>query len=298
MAETATQTIWTNKEAEPATPAAGLPALLHAILKDFTRSIPTDTARRVLRLVSGFRLSVAMALLAVTVLFTDPPLLGTKDLELFVTTAIAYCAVAIGFVAIQRAAWAPTLVPVEVLLDIVAVAVLSYASGGVSSGIGGLLVVFVGAASLALTARYALFAAALATLAVLGEQIASFIQGTSISNEFISAGVLGAIILMTAAVANPLARRLEESEALARQRGIDLANLAQLNDYIIQNLRESIVVVDAANDVRLMNQPAAEVLGASSRTPGQPLQQVSAAVFEAVLNRWREGRERLAQLPT
>ena len=58
------------------------------------------------------------------------------------------------------------------------------------------------------------------------------------------AGVLGGILLFVSFAAHPLARRIGESEALARQRGIDLENLAQLNDYIIQNLRESIVVVD------------------------------------------------------
>ena len=297
MAETTAEPTWTEDRTSTAGPEPGLRGTLHGVLKGFTRSVTTDTARRVLRLVSGFRLCVVMALLAVALLFRDSPLLGTRDFDLFVATAIAYGVLAIIFFANQRTRMATILVPVEVVLDILGVSTLAYASGGMPSGIAGLLVVFVGAASLALTARYALFAAALAALVVLGEQIATFLQGISVTTDFISAGVLGAIVLMTAAVANPLARRLEESEALARQRGIDLANLAQLNDYIIQNLRESIVVVDAANDVRLMNQPAAEVLGASSRSPGQPLQQVSPQL-QRVLQDWREGRERIAQLPT
>ncbi len=48
--------------------------------------------------------------------------------------------------------------------------------------------------------------------------------------------------MILALAAGPFARRFAESEALARQRGVDLENLNQLNEYIVQNLRESIVV--------------------------------------------------------
>src|SRR5690606_2717739 len=138
----------------------------------------------------------------------------------------------------------PRLALVELAVDILAITLLMHASGGVRSGIGGLLVVFVGAGSITLRGREAFFTAAIAALAILAEQTISVLYRQAPSREFIAAGVLGGIIFLIASVAYPLARRLEESEALARQRGIDLANLAQLNEYIIQNLRESIVVVD------------------------------------------------------
>ena len=43
----------------------------------------------------------------------------------------------------------------------------------------------------------------------------------------------------------PLARSLRESEERVRQREVDVANLAELNQFIVQHLRESILVVDA-----------------------------------------------------
>ena len=149
--------------------------------------------------------------------------------------------------------------------------------------------VLVGAASLRLSNERALFAAAISALAVLGEQTLAFSQGLSPVNAFIPAGFLGAIIFLVAAAANPLARRLRESEALAMQRGIDLANLAQLNDYVIQNLRESLVVVDAADEIRLINQSAADLLGADVHKAGQGLQQVSPELAR-VLRNWRAGQ--------
>ena len=56
----------------------------------------------------------------------------------------------------------------------------------------------------------------------------------------------------------PFAARLRESEALAKQREIDLANLNELNEFIVQHLRESILVVDESDQVRLINETAAQ----------------------------------------
>jgi two-component system sensor histidine kinase PilS (NtrC family) len=86
--------------------------------------------------------------------------------------------------------------------------------------------------------------------------------GVSDTSNYSAAGVLGAIIFAISLAARPLARRIQFSEALARQRGVDLANLSELNEYIVQHLRESIVVVDADDRVRLMNSSAALLLGA------------------------------------
>ena len=62
--------------------------------------------------------------------------------------------------------------------------------------------------------------------------------------------------------------------------------MAQLNDYIIQHLRESIVVVDEHGNIRLINQSAAKHLGASTREPGQSLHTVSPDLHRIVL-KWR-----------
>jgi two-component system sensor histidine kinase PilS (NtrC family) len=171
-----------------------------------------------------------------------------------------------------------------------------HASGGIQSGIGGLLVVFVGAASLTLRGRQAFFGAAVAALALLSEQAVSVLGQTAPTGDFVATGVLGAIIFMITSAAYPLARRLEESEALARQRGIDLANLAQLNEYVIQNLRESIVVVDETNRIRLINQSAAEHAGIKNREPGQDLARL-APHLSRMLADWRRQKNPLLQPP-
>ena len=267
--------------------------LQHQLRESPQESAPpaaTETTRRIQRLVAGFRLLVAFGLLLVMLLQRQPPLLELRHPQFFVGAAFIYSMLAGLILAWQ---WRPGALTTRastlcLCIDIIAVTVLIHTGGGISSGIDGLLVVLTAAASLSLRQDHALAAAAVSALAVLGEQSLAFTLGLSPANAFIPTGVLGAIIFLTTAAANPLARRLQESEALARQRGIDLANLAQLNDYVIQNLRESIVVVDENDQVRLINQSAADLLGATSREPGQSLPALSRELY-GILRNWRRG---------
>lgn len=271
--------------------AVAEPTIQHQIktsLEELSRPIATDTSRRLQRLVGLFRCLVAITLIIVALLYKDPPILGTRYPGLFLTTAVLYLGLAwIGLMYQQRSRHGGlALGPVQLFFDIVGITIMMHASGGISSGIGGLLVVFVGAASLTLRGRHAYLAAAVSALAILGEQLASYLLGLSDASAFVPAGMLGAIIFTIASAAHPLARRLQESEALAHQRGIDLANMAQLNDYIIQHLRESIVVVDDLENIRLINQSAAKHLGPDTRKAGQALHKVSPDLHRILL-RWR-----------
>lgn len=266
---------------------------------EVTRAIGNDVSRRILRFVGLFRATVSAAMLVVALGDPDTPILGTRAPDLFLTTSATYLCFALLILAWQwqRPVILPRVALLELAVDVLAITLLMHASGGIRSGIGGLLVVFVGAASLTLHGRQAFFAAALASLFVLAEQAFSVVGQTAPSRDFVAAGVLGAIIFVISSAAYPLARRLEESEALARQRGIDLANLAQLNEYVIQNLRESIVVVDEDNRIRLINQSAAEHAGIRTREPGQDLAKL-APHLHRMLADWRRQGNPLLQPPS
>ncbi len=266
--------------------------------EEATRIIGDDVSRRLLRFVGVFRAGIAGTLLVIALGSQDPPILGVRYPALFLVTAGLYGCFALLVLAWQwnRPILSPRVTLVELAGDILAITLLMHASGGVRSGIGGLLVVFVAAASLTLRGRQAFFAAAVAALAVLAEQGLSVLYRQAPADAFLASGVLGAIIFMIASAAYPLARRLEESEALARQRGIDLANLAQLNEYVIQNLRESIIVVDGDNRIRLINQSAAKYAGIRTLEPGQDLGRL-APNLSRMLADWRRQGNPLLQPP-
>ena len=84
----------------------------------------------------------------------------------------------------------------------------------------------------------------------------------------------------------PLANRLRESEALVQQRDIDLANLNELNEFIVQHLRESILVVDTDDRVRLINETAARLLNGGPVGAGSLLGEVSPRLLY-LLDTWR-----------
>jgi two-component system sensor histidine kinase PilS (NtrC family) len=249
----------------------------------------SDLTWRVLGTLNVFRLFVAVVLLGLFFASGDPRFFGDRYPALFAATAAGYLVLSIvsGFAIRDRWVTAEPQILTQVSADIMAIVVLMHASGGISSGLGGLLVVFVGAGSLVLPLHIPAFFAALAALAVLGEQFFSQIGGVSDTSNYSAAGVLGAIIFAIALAARPLARRIQFSEALARQRGVDLANLSELNEYIVQHLRESIVVVDA--DDSLMNGSAALLLGTPGESHGMQLADASQDLADHVAG-WRSHR--------
>ena len=248
----------------------------------------SDLTWRVLGTLNVFRLFVAVVLLGLFFASGDPRFFGGRYPGLFAATAAGYLVLSIvsGFAIRDRWVTAEPQILTQIAADILAIVVLMHASGGISSGLGGLLVVFVGAGSLVLPLHVPAFFAALATLAVLGEQFFSQMAGVSDTSNYSAAGVLGAIIFAISLAARPLARRIQFSEALARQRGVDLANLSELNEYIVQHLRESIVVVDADDRIRLMNSSAALLLGAPVDCHGMQLTDASKDLADHVAG-WR-----------
>jgi len=105
------------------------------------------------------------------------------------------------------------------------------------------------------------------------------------------------VLFAIALSAWPIANRLRESEALVRRQEVDLANLAKLSQYIVQHLRESILVVDTEDRVRLINESAAQMLGDSSAYPGALLGEASPRLLY-LLATWRQSGEATADEPS
>jgi two-component system sensor histidine kinase PilS (NtrC family) len=248
----------------------------------------SDLTWRVLGTLNVFRIVLAVILIGLFFAGDESRFFGDRYPTIFAATVAGYLVFAVitGFAIRGRWITAGPQILTQIPVDIAAIVILMHASGGISSGLGGLLVVFVGAGSLILPFRIPAFFAAIATLAVLGEQLFSQIGGVSDTSNFSAAGVLGAIIFAISLAARPLARRIQFSEALARQRGVDLANLSELNEYIVQHLRESIVVVDSDNRVRLINASAAHLLGAPPDCHGTNIGDASRDLAAYVTN-WR-----------
>ncbi len=252
------------------TPRSSPDALLQKAIEE------PDLGWRVLGTLNVFRLLLAAALLVLFFASGEPHLFGDRFPTIFTATASGYLVFAIVSSITLRQRWAPVNVQAatQTLVDIAAIVVLIHTSGGISSGLGGLLIVFVGVGSLVLPMRYPAVLGAIATFAILGEQVFTQLSGAGAVTNYPAAGLLSAVIFSMSLAVRPLSRRIQMSEALARQRGVDLKNLSELNEYIVQHLRESIVVIDSDNSIRLSNASALKLLGVSESARGRPIRKV------------------------
>ncbi len=238
---------------------------------------PTDLSWRVLGLLNVFRLLVPMVLLLV--FFFDAPQrsVGARSPGLFIGVCAAYFA--FGLLSIQplQKRWPSVewLALFQLAVDTTAILLFVQASGGAASGLGMLLILPAGATATIVSRRLALAATSVLTLALLFQTVVSGLAGVSQGTDFLIAGLTGASLFAITLLAIPLANRLRESEALVRQRDIDLANLNELNEFIVQHLRESILVVDESDRVRLVNETAARLLTGGPIAAGSLLGEVS-----------------------
>jgi two-component system sensor histidine kinase PilS (NtrC family) len=247
-----------------------------------------ELAWRVLGLLNLYRLAVPSVLVALALLATRPQTLGAASPTHYFYALVAWFATGVVCIGLLKRRW-PSLEAqafIHVAFDIAAVTALLVTSGGAASGAGLLLIMPIAAMSLLLPPRIATTVAAIAALCVLGQQIMLWFQGVSDSSDLTQAGLLGGVILIAALAGAPLAGRLRESEALVRQRDLDLANLAELSQYIVERLRESLVVVDEQDRIRLINESARQILGADA-TSGALLGEVSPRLLY-LLTMWRQ----------
>ena len=222
-----------------------------------------ELAWRVLGLLNLYRLASPSVLVALALIASRPQTLGAESPTLYLYALAAWFATGVICIALLKKRW-PSLHAqafIHVAFDIIAVTALLVTSGGASSGAGLLLIMPVTGVSLLLPPRIATTVAAVAALCVLGQQIMLWFSGLSDSSDLTQAGLLGGVILIAALAVAPLAGRLRESEALVRQRDLDLANLAELSQYIVERLRESLVVVDEQDRIRLINESGRQILG-------------------------------------
>jgi two-component system, NtrC family, sensor histidine kinase PilS len=243
---------------------------------------------RVLGILNLYRVLVPVTLLGLYSLGGARGL-PVESPRLFFGVAIFYLCFGFASVVVvrKRLATAQIQTIVQATIDIASLILLLHACGGIASGLGLLLLVPVGGLAFLMPPRSALFLAAVTAIAVLVHTIWQQLSGHVDINVYATAGFLGLVLFTIAASASVLATQMRESEDLARQKDIDLANLAELSQYIVQHLRESLLVVDAGDKIRLINESAAEILGDTHAVPGALVGEVSPRLLYS-LSTWRQ----------
>lgn len=169
---------------------------------------------------------------------------------------------------------------IQILSDIVFTTLIMQASGGVQSGLGTLIIISIAGGSIVIRGRHSLLFASVASLAVLYEEYYNKLEGVYLEGSSLQAGILGITFFTTAIITHFVAKHIRESEALALERGVDLANMSQLTEYIIQRMQTGILVIDQFNRLRLINESAWHMLSMPSIANNPYLSAVSEELNE------------------
>lgn len=216
-----------------------------------------------LRLLNLYRLLVITLLVSIDILGYAPTAYGQLNPPLYFGTILAYAIISAG--SSIATYWPPLnvhrFIPALSVLDVAAIMALIHTSGGISSGLGSLMMVSLAGSSLLMSPRTSLALASFASLALLIDETLGQLYGHYAINGFLHAGLIGMGIFLTSMLASQLAKRSRENEALAKKRGIDLANMAELNQEIISHMNSGVIALNEQDRVVSINQSAARMLG-------------------------------------
>ena len=223
--------------------------------------VATNLLWRSLAVFNGFRQLVVVGLAASLLFFAQRLAIPYPLYPLAFIACGCYALITLAFTAGIMRRWPhfDIQLTVQVAVDVVFIVAIMHFAGGLKSGLGMLLLPYLAVAGLIAHGRMTLFHAALATLALLSEESWRAWRGGDV--DFVQVALFCSASFAVAWLAHRLARHAQDNLRLAEQRGVDLANLGQLNQRILQDVSEGVLVVDGRNRVRQFNERVLQLTG-------------------------------------
>jgi len=210
-----------------------------------------------------YRIAVATLFFTLTLIYDDELKFGAHWLDLFRYVAVGYLFLALLFHGVLRSREQFNLqLSLHVCLDVVAITLLMYASGGFRSGLGVMLLISLIAAAIVAPRRLSFLYAALASIALLLEQGYWVLAHDAPTTDFLQPSLLAMSCFAGAGITGWLAQRVATNERLARQRGRELEMQTRVNQLVIQDMHDGVVVLDHDGRVVQHNPQAQRLLRA------------------------------------
>jgi two-component system, NtrC family, sensor histidine kinase PilS len=169
---------------------------------------------------------------------------------------------------------------VHIAGDLLFLSLVVFAAGGARSGFGLLMMAPVAGAAILVTPTWALFAAAIASVSLLGQSVLIYLRDETVEPGFFAAAATGATLFAVAFILNRLAARAAINEARAQRRGTDLRNQLMINQMVIAELTDGVLIFNGDGKVRVMNRAAQQLLGSM---PAQELAQAAGSTIMGFL---------------
>ena len=222
---------------------------------------PASAIRRELYFFTLYRVFEA-ALLCLTVFSPVGALLGEPRFPLAARwIASGYLLAAVILFVSGRSGRIHNQVLAGILIDILAATLAMHALPSVASGIAMMLLFNVGAAALLLPPRAGVTAAAAAGMALALQHVWSALSGLAHGRPVAETLMFIVSYLAIGTLTSLVGRQLRISEALAEQRGSQVASMAEVNELIIRRMRTGVLLVDGGDEIRLANESAMLQLG-------------------------------------
>lgn len=207
-----------------------------------------------------FRLTLGITFVIFGFLQSKPSFLGKDGYLLFSWCTYGYVILAvIGlYCAIKRKPNYDIQSNIPVFFDILVITLIMHLSGGISTGLGLLLIIIAAAQSLLAPMLLAFLGASMATCAILAEQI--YHQIVYQDTSFSQAGLLGLAIFVSVFLLTSLKKRMYKMQQLAFTRGLRLATSLKLNTQVVTFMQEGVIVFDSNHDIQLINAAAKRLL--------------------------------------
>lgn len=225
-----------------------------------------DTPRplwRSLHYFNLYRLTVSGVFVVSFILFGPTLTYGAYDPRLFFLVSLTYVLFSLVAeipVTLRRPGFEWQLSG-QVMADVAFVTLLMYTSGGTRSGLGLLLLTSLAAAGLVGRGRLVLFFASVSSVAVLLEHTYRVFLLDEDATGYIQAAMLSVGFFAIGWLAHTLARRMAASEKVAREKTVDLENLAQVNQLVLKDMDDGVLVVDGEGRLRQYNAMTEALLG-------------------------------------
>ena len=209
-----------------------------------------------------YRLTLAGFFVLLAGVFGSSLSLHPQHLLLFFVTSVVYLAVVVATFVPLRMRWPRFTwqLAMQVGGDIAGLTMLSYASGGIRSNVGLLLLVSLAAAGLISRGKITLFFAAMASIATLLEHTYAVSYGDAEVAEYVQVGLLCIAFFAVAWLAHTLAKYAVDSQLLAQRRGRDLVSLSEANRLVMRDMQDGVLVVDGDGVIMQMNASAERLL--------------------------------------
>lgn len=236
-----------------------------------------------------FRAALAFLLAGMFFVEAADSILGTLYPQLFFWTSSAYavaCSFTLVFFPPHRLMRSINWLIASLTVDVAASVLMMHASGGVESGLGYLLLVFVAMGSILIRGQLAIALAAMASLFVIGESIHISHHTGATNRAIFSAGALGALLFATAYAFQFLTEKLRVSTLEAATQAEFAEHLQKLAEAIVGRMRTGILVVDERGLIELINESALQLLDLPTDVSYHKVQLADISTLHPLVDAW------------